>query len=109
MPEDKKDKLTDLDFRDNTAEILKPDPNLADNVGLWPSKYHAGKSAAVAEKGGNQVCWNCFRIVHPDNYVDLMMGNALVRFCDAKKCHAAVSKENDKRERLENAGRIIPH
>jgi hypothetical protein len=105
MSEDDRD-LTKKGFSDNTTEILHPDPSLADNVGLWPSRFHPGKSAAVAEKSGNQVCWNCFKIV-ADRYVDLMMGNALVRFCDSKKCHAAVAKQNDKREALEAAGRII--
>ena len=94
-------------IKDTSAEILRPDPSLADNVATYPSPTFAGKSAAVAEKGGNQVCWNCFTILGK-NFTDLVMGNAIVRFCDARKCHVAVAKQNNKRAALENAGRIVP-
>jgi hypothetical protein len=95
-------------FVDNTGlEILHPDPNLGDDVKLHPSPNYGGKMAAVAEKGGNQVCWNCFKLLG-GRFTDLMMGTAIVRFCDSRKCHIAVAKQNDKRERLELAGRIIP-
>lgn len=77
-------------------EILKPDPNLADDVKLYHSQAF-GKDAAVAVKGGNQVCWNCFAILG-GNFTDLVMGHSPVRFCNSKQCHKKVAKANSSRE-----------
>lgn len=78
-------------------EILRPDPNLADDVKLYPSPTFGGKDAAVAVKAGNQVCWNCFAVLGGD-FTDLVMGQALVRFCKSKKCHKVCAQMNARRE-----------
>jgi len=81
---------------DNTGEILRPDPNLADDIKLYSSPAFGGKSASVAIKNGNQVCWNCFALLNGD-FTDIVMGESIVRFCKSKRCHKAASKRNESR------------
>lgn len=87
-----------MNLTDNSAEILRPNPNLGDDVKLFASPFVPGKEAAVAMKGGNAVCWNCFNPLRGMEFVDYVMGDALVRFCKSKKCSQAVTKRNNHRE-----------
>jgi hypothetical protein len=82
---------------DKTMEILQPDPNLGDDVKLFPSTLVPGKDAAVAMKNGNAVCWCCFDPLG-HNFIDLVMGEALVRFCTKKSCLKKVAQRNAGRE-----------
>lgn len=86
-----------MTIKDTTAEILKPDPNLGDDVKLFPSILVPGKDVAVAMKNGNAVCWCCFDPLGAD-FIDLVMGEALVRFCKKKACLKKVAQRNAGRE-----------
>lgn len=87
-----------MSIKDNSdVEILRPDPHLADDVKLYPSSAFGGKSAAVAIKGGNPVCWNCFDVLG-GNFTDLVMGQTAVRFCNRKACHRKAAQRNNARE-----------
>lgn len=92
---------------DHTDEELPRDEKLADNVTLDPSPFFPGKSAAVAEKDGNRVCWNCFEMLIPGEFADYVMGHAIVRVCKQRECMRAVMDTNMKRDREKGAGRII--
>ncbi len=96
-------------IKDNTLEILKPDPKLGDDVKLFPSTLVPGKDAAVAMNMGNAVCWNCFSVLRGNEFVDYVMGESLVRFCKSKKCAKAVEDRNKGRtqEHWSKATKII--
>lgn len=86
-----------MSIKDNSDnEILRPDPHLADDVKLYPSGAF-GVQAAVAIKGGNPVCWNCFDVIG-GNFTDLVMGQTVVRFCTRKACHKKAAQRNSARE-----------
>jgi hypothetical protein len=86
-----------MTFKDNTFEVLQPDPNLGDDVKLFPSTLIPGKDVAVAMKNGNAICWCCFDPLVGD-FVDVVMGEAIVRFCKKKSCHKKVAARNAARE-----------
>lgn len=92
---------------DNTDEVLERSDDLADNVALDPSPFFPGKSAAVAEKDGNKVCWNCFEMLIPGEFADYVMGHAIVRVCRDRQCMRAVMTRNMHRDRANGQGRII--
>jgi hypothetical protein len=95
---------------DNTGdETLERSDMLGDNVALEPSPFFPGKSAAVAEKDGNQICWNCFRMLIPGDFADYAMGHSIVRVCRDRECARKVQDANMKRDRMEAAGKIIEH
>lgn len=83
-----------------------PSTDLADDISLQPSPFFPGKSAAVAQKGGNLICWNCF---HPlsSKFHDLVMGYTIIRVCEDRECVRAAISSNDKSQGLGGAGKII--
>jgi hypothetical protein len=71
-----------------------PSDALADSMHLQPSPFLGGLQAAVAVKGGINVCWNCHKpVVSEGSFVDVPMGETFVRLCHADACAEAVIEE----------------
>lgn len=86
-------------------EVVTQDDNLADNVGIHDSIFFPGKKVAVAEVGGNQVCWNCFDPLLPGVCMELMLGSGLIRVCQEKTCVRRVMSRNAEKQKDSGAGK----
>jgi len=106
---DEREKDTNNIIDHTGDEVLERSDQLADNIALDPSPFFPGKSAAVAEKDGNKVCWNCFDMLIPSpaEFADYVMGHAIIRVCKKRECMRAVMESNMKRDREKGAGKII--
>lgn len=65
---------------------------LGDSVALRSSPAASGALVAVAQKGGVDVCWVCFRpaLAH---FIDIPMKSTWVRICTAQRCADQCARE----------------
>jgi len=65
---------------------------LGDSVVLRNSPAAGGALVAVAQKGGVEVCWVCFRPILAQ-YVDVPMKSAWIRICTGQACADQCARE----------------